>query len=168
MGAVCTALVFCGSFRFVPNGGCRNFGLAFLSATSKYEISSEDVARGLFTTTLKQNVLHQLEQFLHSRDPTQFGTRFFKDPDGQTHLTLTAKNNWQSSWVLNALLHPNSPALLHAVSQVALTPSQAKDLQLEWASLWRKYYFLALEQPNPATQPFVLGLSLAPYSSTTR
>jgi hypothetical protein len=114
------------------------------------------------TTNLQHTVLQELERFLQNHDPTQFGTRFFKDPDGKTHFTLTAKNDWQGNWVLNQLLHPDAPALLHAFGHLELAPAQAKALQLELATLWSRYYFLALEQPTPDPQRFVLGVSLAP------
>jgi hypothetical protein len=113
------------------------------------------------TKSLHQTVAQELERFLQSHDPKQFGKRFFKDPDGKTHFILTAKDDWQTNSVLNQLLHPNSPALLHALGEIELSFEQAKQLQLELAKLWSRYYFLALEQPSPDPQRFVLGVSLA-------
>jgi predicted transcriptional regulator len=120
------------------------------------------------TKNLHQVVADELEQFLQSHDPKQFGKRFFKDPDGKTHFILTVKDDWQNHSVLSQLLHPDAPALLHVLGELELSPDQAKALQLELAKLWSRYHFLALEQPSPTSQRFVLGISLAPYSSTTR
>jgi hypothetical protein len=120
------------------------------------------------TKNLHQVVADELEQFLQSHDPKQFGKRFFKDPDGKTHFILTVKDDWQNHSVLSQLLHPDAPALLHVLGELELSPEQAKALQLELAKLWSRYHFLALEQPSPTSQRFVLGISLAPYSSTTR
>ena len=110
---------------------------------------------------LQQAMLHSLEQFLQKRDPNLWGTRFFLDPDGKTHFALTPKDNWQQQWLIGELLQADSPALMHFFGKLQLLPNQAKDLQLELAQLWQRYYFLSLEDHQQKTT-FGLGLGLAP------
>ncbi len=110
---------------------------------------------------LQKAMLHSLEQFLEQRHPSLWGTRFFLDPDGKTHFALTPKDNWQQQWLLSELLQADSPALMHFFGRLQLLPSQAKDLQLELAQLWQRYYFLSLE-PDEQKTTFGLGLGLAP------
>jgi hypothetical protein len=112
---------------------------------------------------LQHQMLRAFSHHLANRNPLEWGTRLFKDPDGFTHLSFTPKENWQSFECLTDLLHPDAPALINFWGKIKLPDAQAKALQLELMQLWSKYYFVAHLEKNPDDlKTFAVGLSLVP------
>jgi hypothetical protein len=112
---------------------------------------------------MQSQMLRVFEDYLSHRNPLEWGTRLFKDPQGQTHLSFTPAQNWKNLDYLTDVLQPENPAMLNFWAEIKLPKPQAKALQLELMQVWRKYYFAAHTEPKPETlESYGMGILLVP------